>query len=246
MLRLITLILLITPAFAGLGRSDKKEVKKLLDGTFYARIDMPCATGRHAYGTYKRPLVEVSPEGVNTEAENVISASWYHADSTYWGVSVNEGLRVEEFDIEDDGIEIELESIDDDDIQTVIMLVDIHNIDDFKKGLELAFSRVPLQDEHDDWSRDIKDAIAERRLVNGMSKKQAYCVTGRPVSFQKSEQGGKSVETWNLRTDKGVKMGYFTTKVNESTGLPSQIKFVDGSLVNHKSMGSSSDFSLDD
>lgn len=245
-MRLLMLLTLLTPAFAGLGKSEKKEIKKLLGGTLYARIDMPCATGRHAYGTYKRPLVEVTKDGINTEADTVVSASWYHADSTYWGVGVNEALRLDDLDIDDNEVEIELEGADDDDLQTVIKFVDVYSMEDFKACFEQAFSRVPLQDEHGDWSAAVKQAIAERRLVNGMTKKQAYCVTGRPVSFTKSTNGGKTIETWDLRQNKGVKMGYFTTEVNESTGLPSRIKFVDGTLVDLVQTGSGSDFSLDD
>ena len=247
MFRILLACTLVLPCMAGgLSKSDKKEIKKMLDGTLYARVDMPCATGRHAYGTYKRPLVEVSPTGINTEADTVVSASWYHADSTYWGVSVNQPLKMDDLDIDDDGIEIELEGTDDEDIQTVIMFVDVDNMEQFKACLDKAFSRVPLQDEHSDWPADIKAAIANRKLVNGMSKKQSFCVTGRPVSFTKRTEGGKDVEVWDLRTNKGVKMGYFTTSVHESTGLPSQIKFVNGTLTNVAETGSGSDFSLDD
>jgi len=245
----LVVVLTVTATTAwGLTRAERKEAKKMLDGTLYLRVDAPCATGRHPYGTYKRPLVEVSPEGSNSEAESGLNASWWHADSTYWGIRINDPVELDELDWERDEakVEIELEGVGPaDDEATVIELVEIHSLEDFKAAFENAFARQPLQDEHDDWSAEVKEAIAERRLENGMTKRQVYYVVGTPESFEKRQEGGVEVEIWQLRQDKGMKMGYFTAKAGESTGLPASVRFEDGKLVNAVQSGKSSEFDLD-
>lgn len=222
-------------ADAELSRDDKKQIKEMLDDAeLYMRVDAPCATGRHPYGTYKRPLVEISPEGVNTDADDVATSSWWHADSTYWGIRINDPVEVDEIDIEDDEgeVEIELEGrgpVDDE--ETVILLVDVWSFDDFQAAFDKAFARGPLQDEHADWSAEMKDAVAERRLVEGMNKRMAFYVTGRPERFETLTEDGKEVEIWHLRTDKGRKTGFWFSKGGEETGMPSTIRFEDGLLV---------------
>ena len=245
----LSLIFTAFPASGKLIKGDKKKIKQMLDeGRLYLRIDAPCATGRHPYGVYKRPLVEVSPNGTNTDTDTMITASWWHADSTYWGIRINDAVVLDEFDMDrDDGeVEVELEGVGAaDDYETVIKFVDIYSFEDFEKAFALAFARKPLQEEHDDWSQEIKDAIAERRLENGMTKRQVFYITGTPKSFEKKEEDGKEVEIWQLRQDKGMKMGYFRTKAGETTGLPSSVRFEDGELVDAVASGTSSTFTLD-
>ena len=244
------LLLVSIPAHGELAKADKKAIRQAFDGTLYLRMDAPCATGRHSFGTYKRALVEVSPEGSNTEdTGTVMTASWWHADSTYWGIRINDPVQLDELDIEADDaeIEIELEGIDEaDGNSTVVKLVGINSLADFERAFEQTFSRIPLQDTHDDWPAEIKDAIAERKLVNGMNRRQVFYITGAPESFEKKEDDGKEIETWHLRQNRGMKMGFFTAKMGEKTGLPATIQFVDGALVDAVQSGTSSDFSLDD
>jgi len=238
------LLLLSLPALGGssLSKSDQKAIKDMLSGTLYTRIDIPCATGRHAYGVYQRPLVEVAPDGVNTDADTTYTYSWWHADSTYWGVSPNMPMKLDEVDFEDDTVEIELEGINEaDGNDTVVKFVKIGSLDDFKQCFEKTFCKVPLQDEHSDWSDKVKQAVAKRQLINGMTKKQAFCVTGKPERFEKKG----NTETWYLRQSKGVKTSYFYSKHDVDTGLPSTVKFVDGKLVDVSGTQGSSSFSLE-
>jgi hypothetical protein len=217
---------------ADLTKAERKEAKAYLSGTLYARIDIPCGTGRHPMGTYMFPLVEVSPDGVNTEKDEAFSAGWYHAQSTYWGIAPNDTLRFDEMEFEDDTAEIELEGVGKTDgNDTVIKFVGIRTLDDFKKAADRAFSRVPLQDEHPDWPDDIKKAIGERRLVKGMTKRQVFYVTGNPESVRESEEKGKKVEVWTMRESKGMKIGFWTMSADAPTsGLPKTLRFVDGKL----------------
>lgn len=240
-------LLMVDAAGAALSKPDRKSIKQRMKstGTLYMKLDMPCATGRHPYGTYVRPLVEVSPEGTNSEAENGVSASWWHADSTYWGVSVNDPVLFDEMEIEADEGTMEIELVTpDEDVSTVVKFIEIYTLDDFEAAFDRTFSDRPLQDTHDDWPEEIKKAIGDRELMNGMTKRQVYYITGAPESFEKTEEDGKKVETWSLRQDKGVQLGFWMSRVGETTGLPESLRFEDGKLVDAR--GSASGFSLDD
>lgn len=232
---------------AALPKSDRSAAKAMMSGTLYVRLDVPCATGRHPFGTYKRPLVQVSPEGSDSEAEEGMTASWWHADSTYWGIRINDPVKVEDIEWEEDeGIEIELEGVGRaEDEGTVLLLVGVNSLADFEQAFENAFSKVPLQNEHDDWSSEVKDAIANRNLVDGMTKRQAFYVTGKPKSFEKTTEGGKEVEIWHLRQSRGMKTGFFVAQAGKETGLPSSIRFEDGVLVGGGGTTASDDFDID-
>lgn len=224
---------------ADLNKQDRKQAEAMLSGTLYARIDIPCGTGRHPVGTYMYPLVEVSPDGVNTDNESSVSAGWYHAQSTYWGIAPNDTLRFDEADWDEDTVELEFEGVGrTDGNDTVIKFVGIRTLDDFKKAFDRAFSRAPLQDEHADWSPEVKKAIADRQLMKGMTKRQVFYVLGSPESTRESQENGKKVEVWTLRQSKGVKMGFFTfSSQGAPTGAPKTLRFVDGKLADFEGTG---------
>jgi hypothetical protein len=224
---------------AGINKAQRKEANAMLSGTLYTRIDIPCETGRHPMGTYMSPIVEVSPDGVNTDSESSISAGWYHAQSTYWGIAPNDTLRFDEADWDEDTVEIELEGVGKTDgNDTVVKFVGIHTLDDFKKAFDRTFSRVPLQDEHADWSPEVKKAIADRQLVKGMTKRQVFYVTGNPEGAKESEENGKKVEVWTLRQSKGLKMGFWSfSSDGPSAGTPKTLRFVDGKLEDFNAGG---------
>lgn len=219
---------------AGLSGPDKKEAKKMLEGVLYTRIDVPCETGRHAYGTFKKPLVEMAPEGMvsDVRAGAGFQVNVFSARSAYWALAPNDSVEVDEVDFDDGSVEIELEGVGDSDGRdSVLKFVKIATLEDFKSAFDRTFSRVPLQDEFPDWPAEIREAIAARRLVPGMSKRQAFYVTGTPVSVNAFREQDKDVEVWNLRQDSGMKMGYWSMKAGGGTGLPSTLRFEDGTLV---------------
>lgn len=237
---ILLLLLSASVAHAELTKAERKEAKTILSGTLYMRIDAPCGTGRHPMGTYMFPLVEVSPDGVNTEGEQGFSAGWYHAQSTYWGVGPNDTLQLDEMDWDGDTVEIELEGVGKTDgNDTVIKFIGIRSIDDFRKAAERAFAKVPLQDEHADWPPEIKKAIAERRLMKGMTKRQVFYVTGSPESTHESEEKGKKTEVWTMRQNKGVQIGFWTVSAAApAAGTPKTLRFVDGKLDDFEASGS--------
>ena len=191
-------------------------------------------------GTYMVPLVEVSPTGVNTDGETGFSGGVFHAQSTYWGVGPNDSLELSDFEFDEDTAEIELEGVGKTEgNDTVVKFVGIRSLDDFKKAFERTFSKVPLQDEHPDWPEDIRKAIAERRLVKGMSKRQVFYVTGTPESVKETEDKGKKIETWTMRMNKGVQIGFwYASSEGPATGTPKTLKFVDGKLEEFQATGS--------
>lgn len=242
---LLSAFALAAVAEAQLSKPDRKQIKRILDGgTLYARIDMPCETGRHPFGTYKAPLVEVSPEGENTEGGLGLNASFWHAQSTYWGVGPNATLRFDEAEFDGNTLEAEFEGVGEwDGTDTVIKFVGINSVADFEAAFDRAFARQPLQDEHPEWPQEIRDAIARGELVEGMNKRQAYIVVGAPSRFETSEQNGKKVEIWYTRQERGLEVGFWTTRSGR-TGYPAQLRFEDGELTSFDSSGGQ--LSLDD
>ena len=233
-------LLAALPASAQLSRQDRKQAQAMLAGTLYFRIDAPCGLGRQPFGTYKFPLVEVSPTEVKTEGgQSGISGSLYNAQATYWGVGPNDTVSLDEIEWDEDTAEIEFEGVGaTDGNDTVVKFVGLHSLDDFRKAVDLTFAHKPLQDEHDDWSPEVKKSIADRHLMNGMTKRQVFYVTGSPESTRTEEQKGQQVETWTMRQDKGMKVGFWTFSAGEKTGAPPVLKFVDGKLTDFAASGS--------
>jgi hypothetical protein len=246
-LAIVMLLCSATVLQADLTKAERKEAKAYVAGTLYARIDIPCGTGRHPMGTYKVPLVEVSPDGVNTESDETFSAGWYHAQSTYWGISPNDTLQFDEMEFDEDTVELEFEGVGKTEgNDTVIKYVGIRTLDDFKKATDRAFARKPLQDEHSDWPEDIRKAIGDRRLVKGMTKRQVFYVTGNPESFKESDEKGKQVEVWTMRQNKGVQIGFWTVSSGDApSGVPKTLRFVDGKLEDFDSSAKGGGVKLD-
>ena len=225
-------ILLPTMGAAQVPKPVRKQIRAMLkQGTLYARIDMPCKTGRHPFGTYKAPLVEVTRDGENTEGGLGMNMSVWHHESTYWGVRPNDALKFDEGEF--DGSDFEAEFVGVGAAKgnnTVLLFKNIGSLEDFEAAFEHAFARMPLQDEHPDWAPEFRDAVGARRLVEGMNKRQAFYVIGSPERVEQSEAGGSKVEIWFPRQDRGMKTGFWTTR-SKTTGYPTQLKFVDNRLV---------------
>ncbi len=248
-LALLVVSCLMLPATAGakLPKSDRKAAKQMLSGTLYMRLDAPSEIGTQPFGIYYSPLVEISPDSTNTDADQGFSFGMYHAGSTRWGIRINDPVRVDELEFEGNEVEIELDGMGAvSDEHTVIKFIHINTLADFERAFGQAFSRVPLQVEHDEWSPEIKEAIAQRKLLDGMTRRQVYYVTGAPEKFERSEEDGKEIEIWWLRQDKGMKFGFFRHSTGEQTGMSGTIRFEDGILVGTGTSGTRSEFSLED
>jgi len=236
-------------AAAGVPKPERKQIRQKLAGTtLYLKVDAPCVTGRHPFGVYYSPLVEVSPSGVNTEERNGLSFGYGHVDSAYWGIRVNDPVELDDLEFDGDTFEAEFVGLKQaEDEQTVIKFTGINSYADFERAFEHVFATQPLQYLHDDWSDEIKTAIADRRLLEGMTRRQVYYVTGAPESFERRDEDGVEVEVWKLRASKGVRMGFFgMSSAGVPAGLPDELRFEDGALVNVVGKGTGAGFSLDD
>jgi hypothetical protein len=224
-------ILFASTAQAELPKADRKKAAKMLGGTLYFRIDAPCTQGRQPFGVYLSPLVEVSPTGINTDSDQGASFGWYHASSTVWDVHPNDTVELDETDWDGDSVEIELTGVGKTDgHDTVVKFVQINSLADFEAAFKLAFSNHPLQDEHPDWPDEIRKAIADRKLLPGMNKRQAFYVVGTPGQVDQTTEGEKKIETWTLRRQ-GLEIGFFGVNPGDPTAPAEKLRFEDGLLV---------------
>ena len=227
----VAVALFASSAHAELSRADRKQAEKMLAGPLYLRVDAPCTQGRQPFGVFLSPLVEVSPKGINTDANQGTSFGWYHASSTVWGVRVNDTVELDEADWDEDTVEIELTGVGKTDgHDTNIKFVEIRSLADFEAAFKLVFSNRPLQDDHPDWPAEIRKAIADRQLSPGMNKRQAYYVVGTPEQVETTTEGEKKIETWTLRKQ-GLEIGFFTWNHGDPSAPAEKLRFEDGLLV---------------
>lgn len=228
---LVVLFLFVPVARAQLSGQDLKEAKKMVKGPLYLRLDVPCSYSRP--GAWRRqgvgvgPLLEVSPTGFSVE--RALSRSRAGQD-VYWGFSPNDTLKYGKISVKGDTVQIWMEGVPPKNIEVMIDFVQIKTLDDFKKAFDLTFSRAPLQDEHPEWPEEIRRAIAERRVIVGMTKQQAFAVVGMPINLQRGEENGVTVERWFPRNDRGDIPSLSEVK-SAHTGFPAMIKFSDGKVT---------------
>lgn len=222
--------LLFAPAAvqAGLSKQDRDAAKSMTSGTLYLRLDVPCKYGVAGFGLNVEPLLEVSPSGHDAE-RRLNLPSKKKRESVYWGFFPNDAVRYAKLSFDGDTVRIWMEGVPPNDYEIMIDFVQIQSMDDFTKAFNRTFSKVPLQDEHQDWPVEIKQAIAGRSVVAGMTKEQAFAVIGTPINVTTGEEDGRKVETWFPRQDKGTVVTYRKNK-STRTGFPSLLKFVDGKL----------------
>ena len=244
---LVALLTVAGAAHAAISRHDKKEAKHVFSGPLYLRMDAPCTQGRHPFGVFYSPLVKVSPSGTEQDAEEGSSFGWYHAESTVWPLHVNDQVELDDIDWDEDeaSVEIELDGKGPaEDQHSVIEFVDVHSLGDFKAAFDRAFSHKPLQEEHPEWPEKIRQAIAERHLMNGMNKRQAYYIVGTPARVEKTKEGDALVEVWTLHR-KGIRFGFFSVKTGGMTEAPQSLRFEDGALVSASTSTSEGGLDLD-
>lgn len=223
-------LLLFTPVVvqAGLSKRERDAAKEMTSGTLYLRLDVPCKYGVGGFGLNVEPVLEVSPSSHDAERRlNLPSKN--KRESVYWGFFPNDAVRYAKLLFEGDTVRVWMEGMPPNDNEIMIEFVQIQSMDDFTKAFNQTFSKVPLQDEHQDWPADVKQAIAGRNLIAGMTKEQACAIVGTPINVTNGEEDGRKVETWFPRQDKGTVVTYRKNK-STRTGFPSLLKFVDGKL----------------
>jgi len=226
----VLFLLLLAPVAvqAGLSRQERESAKAMISGSLYLRLDVPCKYGAAGFGLNVESLLEVTPTGHDVERKlNLPSKN--KRESVYWGFFPNDVVRYGKLTFDGDTVQIWMEGAPPNDNEIMIDFVHIQTLDDFTKAFNQTFSKVPLQDEHPEWPADIRQAIAGRNVIVGMTKEQAFAVVGTPINVTTGEENGTKVETWFPRQDRGTVVTFRKNK-STRTGFPSLLKFVDGKL----------------
>jgi hypothetical protein len=162
-------------------------------------------------------------------------------EKIYWEFFPNYAVRHGELTFEGDTVKVWMHGVKPYKDLLAIDFVQIKTLDDFTKAFNQTFSKVPLQDEYPEWPVEMRKAVAEHRLLVGMTKEQAFDVVGTPLDIKTEEVNGVQVETWHPRQDKGKTWwGGFSEGGDNNTsssglvlggtGFPTLLKFVDGKL----------------
>lgn len=223
------LIVLLAPLVvrAELSKQERDSAQKMTAGTLYLRLVAPFRYDI-GFGVGVDSLLEVSPTGYDVERKINLSSKKKHA-SVYWGFFPNDAVRYGKLSFSGDTVQVWLEGVKPNDSELMIDFIHIQTMDDFIKAFNQTFSKVPLQDEHPEWPAEVRQAIAERKVVVGMTKQQAFCVVGNPINITTGKENGVEVETWLPRQDKGTLITHRGFK-NMRTGFPALLKFIDGKL----------------
>jgi hypothetical protein len=227
-----------SPAAGGDGKVLEKAAKAK-KGTYFLKSNLPYVSGRHAFGAYKKPLVECSVEGLNTKSAGEFGGGLYHVEGRTLSLRINDQVKVEDLDYDDDEaqLEIEVEGTG----RTgggdgVVAFVKLRGIEDFDRCWNEVFSDVSIETKYD-WTDEVKRAVAARRVNNGMSREMVLVAVGNPETIEKSVEDGKNIETWHVQTGEGTKMGFFAMSVGDKREIA--IKFIDGVVVGFESAASS-------
>jgi hypothetical protein len=217
LLCLVMFLVCASDALAKLSGKDRSQIKNMLHEILYLRTDVPTNNG-------VEPFIEISPTGYSWErlvSMEVGKAKMKNKPSgVYWPFRPNDIVKWGSPNYNGSIITVWFEGIKD---ELKVIFVSINTIDDFKRAFDHVFSQAPLQDESS-WPAEIRIAITERRLIEGMTRKQASCVVGTPL---KTETSGAETEIWYPRQDTGDRRRGRMT----NTGLPKKLAFVNDKLT---------------
>ncbi len=224
------------PAAAQLSDKNRGELEKMVPTTAYLRIDLPVVHGKQGMiASWVEPMVDVSPAGVTVRDNTGWSGSAWTGTkrALFKGFGPNDAFKFKElkFDDKDGSIDVVFEGLGPKKLKknkdAAVRIVQARNAGEFKAALELAFSAAPLQDAHPDWPEEIRKAIAERRVIEGMTAEQVSCVAAKPGTTETLEENGSKAEIWQIAPEKRVLPGRAPVK----DAFASKLKFVDGRLA---------------
>jgi hypothetical protein len=243
-------VLLSQVVYAQLSSSDLKIAEKLVKGKYYLRLDAPCIYGKNLFcggDQWIDPLVQVSPTGHKLlpipsplEEKFIYWGSGpndlvgYGTVKTVWS-SLNDRANCKGKPLPAGTYYIWLDGVDPTN-EIVIAFVNITTLDDFKAAFKRTFSGFRLEEEHPEWPSVIRISITKNRLIEGMTKEQAFCVVGEPAAIETAVDNGVPVEIWHPRQENGLKRPFRDSRPMKS-GYPAMLKFVDGKLVTIEQAG---------
>jgi hypothetical protein len=217
---------------AQLSKQDEETAKGMIAGTLYLRLDVPLKSVLGGFGYGPEALLEVSPAG-HDAARKLGMPIDSKKEKLNWAFYPNYPVHSGKLSLKGDAVTVSTEGVKPNQYEIMIDFIHINTLDDFTKAFNQTFSKVPLQDEHPEWPADVRSAIAEHKLVVGMTKEQAFDVVGTPLDIKTDVVNGSRVEIWHPRQEKGRMLSRAHRGDGEnlgSTGFPVQLKFVDGKL----------------
>ncbi|MCB9759860.1 MAG: hypothetical protein H6739_08505 [Alphaproteobacteria bacterium] len=222
------------PAFAGgLSKAERKALEQAATDAYkgkdiWALKDLPVNTGLTMGIPWVGPIAEATPQGWTIDASTGMSSTMGSAQSVYFSVRPNDKIRFKETEYDDGVLTLTFTGVGNaEGRDTKIKCTGMTEFGQLQASLgELITTTDPVDAS---WSSEVKAGIYNRKLVNGMSKRQAYLVVGEPTSASVTEEEGKKIETWHPRQDYGMRIGY--SMALEATGFPNEIRFEDGVLV---------------
>ncbi len=231
---------LVWTAAGELNSADRAVIKEMTRGDLYLRNNVPCRFTGTGWGIGAEVVTEVSPTGVDWDKNLKIVEDQQQSnskrrragvDTIFWGFGPNDVIRYGKLYFRGNGVvEMWSEGVKPKDVEIWIRFVNIQTREDIKRAFDLILSPSPIQQDHPDWAPDIRKAIADRTLVVGMTKAQAFAVVGTPMRAATSEEGGKHVEIWFPRQETGAS-GSWGKVISGSTGFPAELRFIDGKLA---------------
>jgi len=214
------------------GGDIKKAVKQKAAKSWYLKTNVPYFQGRHAYGTFKRPLVMVTAkDGVKIEQSAEIQGGAFHAEGRRLVLRVNDVVKIEDtsWDSDENSFEIEMEGTGrTGEGEGVLKFINLTSMDDFEKCWTATFSDVSIEQKYD-WPAAVKTAVVARKVEIGMTPEQVLVAVGDPEKVSRSTDGGKKVEVWTIQRGEGAKMGFWTVKAGDKQEM--EIRFIDGVVV---------------
>lgn len=238
LLRLLTACAVLgisTVAFAGgLSKKERKALEAQWMAAYpdqvWALKDLPAKTGMTMGIPWLGPIAEVTTDGVKIETSTVVSATYGSASTTWWGVRPYDTLKLVEAVYDDGNIALTFDGVDGSKGRdTKIDVIGAPTPEQAKASMDQIISTVDPCTLYGDWSDEVKQAIANRQVINGMTKRQVYLVVGEPESSTVQEVNGMKVEIWVPRQTAGMRFGYATSV--DMTGYPPNLRFEDGKLV---------------
>jgi hypothetical protein len=231
---------LLWPSAAELNSNDRAVIKEMTRGELYLRNNLPCRYTSGGFGVGAVVVTEVSPTGVDwdknlqtihEQQQAKGKKRWSGVDTVFWGFGPNDVIRYAKLYFKDNGVvELWAEGVKPKNVEVWVRFVGIQTREDFKKAFNLILSPKLIQEDHPDWAPEIRKAIADRSVVEGMTKAQAFAVVGTPMRAMTSEEGGKQVEVWFPRQETGAS-GSWGRVISASTGFPAELRFIDGKVA---------------
>ena len=232
---------LVSLGAAELSSNDRSVIKEMTRGELYLRNNVPTRYTSGGFGIGAVVVTEVSPSGVDWDKnlqgvqEQQLKKSKKRfgggVDTVFWGFGPNDMIRYAKLYFKGNGVvDLWAEGIKPKNVDVWIRFVNIQNREDFKKAFDLILGSKPIQEDHPEWAPEMRKAIADHTVIEGMTKAQAFAVVGTPMRAATSDEAGRKVEIWFPRQDTGT-WGDNRKVVSASTGFPAELRFVDGKLA---------------